>query len=152
MSNKIDRIKQGDVYWVDYLAPGFDIRKTRPCVVVSATIYNKPGADVIVCLLSSSITRTDLPCNVYVGEPVDGPSWCKTNQVCTVMADELTEERRCGELEPFYMEWVIELIARQIGANSTIDPGELEREAEREACVLGDYGVDDDAATYPAEG
>lgn len=123
-------------------------------MVVSATTYNNPGSDVMVCPMSSSVSRDDLPCNVYVGEPVrEEPTWCKVSQVCTVPASRLVAEERCGELEPIYLDLVLSGIIRQMGRHDdgTIDPGELEAEAERESYMLGDYGDGDDAATFPVE-
>ena len=154
MSNKNNNIRQGDIYWLDYQTPGYPTPKTRPCVVVSATEYNNPGSDVMVCPMSSSVSRDDLPCNVYVGEPVKPePTWCKVSQVCTVPAERLKSDELCGKLEPIYLDLVLSGIIRQMGRDDeAIDPGELELEAEREAYMLGgDYGDGDEVATYPAE-
>lgn len=116
MSNKENYIRQGNLYWLDYQTPGYPVTRRRPCVVVSATELNCPGSDVMVCPMSSSVTRMDLPCNVYVGEPIkENPMWCKTNQVSTVTAEQLTPDLRCGSLEPSYLDLVLSGIARQIG-------------------------------------
>ena len=152
MSNNINNIKQGTLYWLDYQAPGYPTSKTRPCVVISATEYNVPGSDVLVCPMSSGVSRSDLPCNVYVGEPVKPePTWVKTNQICTVPAERLNDDDRCGELESIHLYLVLSGVIRRMGRDDgTIDPGELEREAEREAYMLGESG-DDEVATYPTE-
>lgn len=152
MSNNNDRIRQGDVYWVDYVAPGFTEAKTRPCVVVSATIYNKPGADVIVCPLSRSVTRTDLPCNIYVGEPVDGPAWCKTNQIHTVTYNQLNPESRCGGISGSNIIRVTWGIMRQIAlVDEQVVNDDLKRTAEQETYMVNEYNATDDVATYPME-
>lgn len=152
MSNRNEAIKQGTIYWLDYQTPGYPVPKTRPCVVISSTEYNRPGSDVMVCPTSSSVSRADLPCNIYVGEPIkDEPTWVKVNQVCTVTAEQLTEDNRCGELDEMYLDMVLSGIIRQFGRgdNGTIDPGELEQEAERESYMLGGSGDGDEVATYP---
>ena len=152
MRNNNDRIRQGDIYWVDYVAPGFDCPKTRPCVVVSATIYNKEGSDVIVCPLSGSVTRTDLPCNIYIGEPVDGPAWVKTNQMQTVTYNQLKPESRCGGISSSDILRVTWGIMRQIAlVDEQMIANDLKRVSENEAIMLNEYQDGDEAATYPVE-
>ncbi len=48
-------MKHGDIYWVD-LEPtrGAEIKKKRPCVIVSATPINKVRRTVVVVPLSTS--------------------------------------------------------------------------------------------------
>ena len=68
---------RGDIYWVN-LAPtkGSEIRKKRPCVILSASPINKARRTVIVVPLSSATT---------VSPPITISVNCMNKQVIAVI-------------------------------------------------------------------
>ena len=134
---KDNNIKQGDIYWLDYPTPGYHGTMCRPCVVVSRTAANNPGADILVCPMSSSISRADLPCNIYVGDVVkEGkPTWVKTNQVHAATYNEFKPELLCGSISSSDIIRVVWGIMRQIAlVDDKLVNDELTQAAEAEGC------------------
>lgn len=135
---KDNNIKQGDIYWMDYPTPGYHGTMCRPCVVVSKTAVNNPGADILICPMSSSVGRTDLSCNIYVGDVVKRgkPTWVKANQVYTVTYDELKSELLCGSISSNDIIHVVWGIMQQLAlADDKMVNDELEQATEAEACM-----------------
>jgi len=64
--NKNDHPKRGDIYWIE-LDPtlGTEIKKTRPCAVLSINPYNKKMPRVIVLPITSQV-QTVYPFQVLI--------------------------------------------------------------------------------------
>ena len=152
MEDKI-KIEQGDVFWLEYTAPGYDKPKPRPCVVVSGSWTIQPTGDVLVVPMSSSIRRTDLPCNVPVGDilGVGKDSWIKTNQMMCISASQLTSKNFATNIGEENVFIVLYHILRQLGVfQRPGDDSDLQAVAEAEAAM--GMGAGEDRATYPVGG
>lgn len=98
-----EKIRQGDVYWVDLGAtagsgPGY----RHPHVVVQNDLFNRSRiATVVVCVLTSNLERARAPGNVLLEEGeagLDRRSVVNVTQLFTVDKEDLVE--RIGSLSP----------------------------------------------------
>lgn len=87
-------IRRGEVWWVR-LDPtvGHEIRKTRPCLVVSPDAMNRHGASIIVPLTSNEHRRFRVPTSVGGKRGA-----AAADQVRTV--DHARFGRRIGDADP----------------------------------------------------
>lgn len=94
-------VKRGEVWWIR-LDPtlGHEIRKTRPCLIVSPNQMNQHGTSVIVPLTSGAQRRFRVPTSV-----VDKPGAAAADQVRTV--DHVRMGRRIGDIEPAVLSSVL---------------------------------------------
>src|SRR3712207_3002172 len=90
-------IRQGDIFWIDLEAPrksepGF----TRPFVVVQNNLFNRSRMNtVLVCALTTNLSRADAPGNVrlYKDEAnLSKPSVIIVSQMLTVDKSDLREK------------------------------------------------------------
>ncbi|MBU4320752.1 MAG: type II toxin-antitoxin system PemK/MazF family toxin, partial [Nitrospinae bacterium] len=96
-------IKQGDIYWINLVAPkGSEPGYRHPHVVIQNNIFNLSRINtIVVCALTSNLKRAAAPGNVLLkkGEgnlPKD--SVVNISQVITVNKSDLTE--KIGSLSP----------------------------------------------------
>ena len=115
-------IKQGDIYWINLVAPkGSEPGYRHPHVVIQNNIFNLSRINtIVVCALTSNLKRAAAPGNVLLkkGEgnlPKD--SVVNISQVITVNKSDLTE--KIGSLSPSKLKEVIE------GVKLLIEPREL---------------------------
>lgn len=115
-------IKQGDIYWINLVAPkGSEPGYRHPHVVIQNNIFNFSRINtIVVCALTSNLKRTAAPGNVLLkkGEgnlPKD--SVVNISQVITVNKSDLTE--KIGSLSPSKLKEIIE------GVKLLIEPREL---------------------------
>lgn len=115
-------IKQGDIYWINLVAPkGSEPGYRHPHVVIQNNIFNLSRINtIVVCALTSNLKRAAAPGNVLLkkGEgnlPKD--SVVNISQVITVNKSDLTE--KIGSLSPAKLKEVIE------GVKLLIEPREL---------------------------
>lgn len=115
-------IKQGDIYWINLVAPkGSEPGYRHPHVVIQNNIFNLSRINtIVVCALTSNLKRAAAPGNVSLkkGEgnlPKD--SVVNISQVITVNKSDLTE--KIGSLSPAKLKEVIE------GVKLLIEPREL---------------------------
>jgi len=87
-------VVRGEVWWVR-LDPtvGHEIRKTRPCLVVSPDQMNRHGTSIIVPLTSNERRRFRVPTSVS-----GKPGAAATDQVRSV--DHARFGRRIGDVDP----------------------------------------------------
>lgn len=115
-------IKQGDIYWINLVAPkGSEPGYRHPHVVIQNNIFNLSRINtIVVCALTSNLKRAAAPGNVLLkkGEgnlPKD--SVVNISQVITVNKSDLAE--KIGSLPPAKLKEVIE------GVKLLIEPREL---------------------------
>lgn len=115
-------IKQGDIYWINLVAPkGSEPGYRHPHVVIQNNIFNLSRINtIVVCALTSNLKRAAAPGNVLLkkGEgnlPKD--SVVNISQVITVNKSDLIE--KIGSLPPAKLKEVIE------GVKLLIEPREL---------------------------
>ncbi|MDP3049650.1 MAG: type II toxin-antitoxin system PemK/MazF family toxin [Thermodesulfovibrionales bacterium] len=115
-------IKQGDIYWINLVAPkGSEPGYRHPHVVIQNNIFNLSRINtIVVCALTSNLKRAAAPGNVLLkkGEgnlPKD--SVVNISQVITVNKSDLTE--KIGSLPPAKLKEIIE------GVTLLIEPREL---------------------------
>lgn len=115
-------IKQGDIYWINLVAPkGSEPGYRHPHVVIQNNIFNLSRINtIVVCALTSNLKRAAAPGNVLLkkGEgnlPKD--SVVNISQVITVNKSDLTE--KIGSLPPTKLKEVIE------GVKLLIEPRDL---------------------------
>lgn len=115
-------IKQGDIYWINLVAPkGSEPGDRHLHVVIQNNIFNLSRiSTIVVCALMSNLKRAAAPGNVLLkkGEgnlPKD--SVVNISQVITVNKSDLTE--KIGSLPPAKLKEVIE------GIKLLIEPREL---------------------------
>lgn len=103
-------IRQGDVYWVGLgdptsSGPGF----RHPHVVVQNDLFNRSRLDtVVVCALTSNLSRAEAPGNVLLDEGeanLPKRSVVNVTQLFTVGKDELVE--RIGSLSSQHLRHVL---------------------------------------------
>lgn len=94
-------VKRGEVWWVR-LDPtvGHEIRKTRPCLIVSPDSMNRHGTSIVVPLTSSSQRRFRVPTSV-----TDKPGAAAADQVRII--DHARLGGRIGEAEPAVLQRVL---------------------------------------------
>lgn len=116
-------IRQGDVFWLDLggasgSAPGF----LHPHVVVQNDVYNESRLrTVVVCTLTSSLSRARIPGNVLLEEGEANLPKCSVvvvSQLYTVDREDLVE--RIGTLAPERVRQIVE------GLYLLLDPREVE--------------------------
>jgi len=96
-------IHQGDIYWVDLDEPrGSEPGYRHPHVVVQNNVFNRSQIrTIVVCALTSNLTRADAPGNVLLDKKethLPKPSVVNVSQVFTVDKSQLTEY--IGTLSP----------------------------------------------------
>ena len=95
------RIRQGDVFWVDFGVPrGTSPGYARPAVVIQNDVFNDSNIrTVVVCVLTSNLRRSAAPGNVLLA-PGEGDlpeqSVVNVSQIFTV--DKADLQRRIGAL------------------------------------------------------
>lgn len=120
-------IRQGDVFWVDARkpvgsAPGF----TRPFVVVQNNLFNRGRINtVLVCALTTNLSRADAPGNVrlYKTEAnLPKPSIVVVSQMLTIDKSDLRE--KIGTLSKRRVNEILE------GIKLLTEPREIDEEVE----------------------
>ena len=115
-------IKQGDIYWINLVAPkGSEPGYRHPHVVIQNNIFNLSRINtIVVCALTSNLKRAAAPGNVLL-KKCDGnlpkDSVVNISQVITVNKSDLTE--KIGSVPPAKLKEVIE------GVKLLIEPREL---------------------------
>jgi len=99
----VSRIRQGDVYWIDFGPPkGSAPADRHPCVVVQSDNFNQSMiATTVVCLITSNLRHALAPGNVALrkGEAhLPRASVVNVSQVTTIDKADLVE--RIGKLPP----------------------------------------------------
>jgi len=89
-------IKQGDVFWIELDVPqGSEPGYRRPGVVVQNNVFNQSAIrTVIVCMLTSNLTRANMPGNVLLEQGQGGvkkASVVNVTQIFTVDKKDLAE-------------------------------------------------------------
>jgi mRNA interferase MazF len=83
----VNDVRQGQVYWLNLG------REKHPCVVVQNDIFNRSAiATSVVCLITSSLSRANAPCNVLLKRGESGlpkASVVNVSQILTVDKAEL---------------------------------------------------------------
>ncbi|OGW56104.1 MAG: PemK family transcriptional regulator [Nitrospirae bacterium RBG_16_43_8] len=115
-------INQGDIYWINLVAPkGSEPGYRHPHVVIQNNIFNLSRINtIVVCALTSNPKRAAAPGNVLLkkGEGnLPKESVVNISQVITVNKSDLTE--KIGSLPPAKLKEVIE------GVKLLIEPREL---------------------------
>ncbi|HBO83789.1 MAG TPA: type II toxin-antitoxin system PemK/MazF family toxin [Deltaproteobacteria bacterium] len=115
-------INQGDIYWINLVAPkGSEPGYRHPHVVIQNNIFNLSRINtIVVCALTSNLKRAAAPGNVLLkkGEGnLPKESVVNISQVITVNKSDLTE--KIGSLPPAKLKEVIE------GVKLLIEPREL---------------------------
>ena len=99
----VDRVKQGEVYWINLpeprqSEPGF----RRPCVVVQTDIFNRSRIKTtVICILTTNLRLGDAPGNVVLakGEAnLPKASVVNISQILTVNKSDLLIQEKIGEL------------------------------------------------------
>jgi mRNA interferase MazF len=64
----VSEIRQGRVYWLDFVASnGSAPAERHPCVVVQNDVFNRSAiATSVVCLITSNLARANAPGNVLL--------------------------------------------------------------------------------------
>jgi mRNA interferase MazF len=80
--------KRGEIWWVN-LDPtiGAEIKKTRPCIVVSSNLINEFSPVILVIPLSSKAPKSPSVLRVKIESPGTGlekTSWASANQLRAV--------------------------------------------------------------------
>jgi mRNA interferase MazF len=97
------RIRQGDVFWIDFRSPkGSAPADRHPCVVVQSDNFNQSMiSTTVVCLITSNLRHALAPGNVALkrGEAcLPKASIVNVSQVATVDKTDLVD--RIGKLPP----------------------------------------------------
>lgn len=104
-------IKQGDIFWLDLGKPtGSEPGFRRPVVVVQGDRFNDSAIKtIVICVITSNLTRADAPGNVMLDRREGGlkkQSVVNVSQLYTVNKSQLTE--KIGKLSPMR---IFEIIA-----------------------------------------
>jgi mRNA interferase MazF len=104
-------IKQGDIFWLDLGKPsGSEPGFRRPAVVVQGNRFNDSAIKtIVICVITSNLTRADAPGNVMLQRREGGlkkQSVVNVSQLYTVNKSQLTE--KIGKLSPAR---VVEIVA-----------------------------------------
>ncbi len=115
-------IKQGDIFWVNLEAPrGSEPGYRHPHVVIQNNLFNQSKINtVVVCALTSNLTRAKSPGNVLIrkGEGnLKKESVVNITQMITVNKSDLIE--KIGSLSPARIREIIE------GITLLIEPREI---------------------------
>jgi mRNA interferase MazF len=97
----VSRVRQGDVYWINFGPPkGSAPADRHPCVVVQSDNFNQSLiSTTVVCLITSNLRRGQAPGNVPLKKGdahLPKASVVNVSQVITVDKTELVE--RIGKL------------------------------------------------------
>ncbi|RHZ35726.1 type II toxin-antitoxin system PemK/MazF family toxin [endosymbiont GvMRE of Glomus versiforme] len=112
MSEKINKFKRGEIYWVkfDKKSVGTEIRKPRPAVIVSNDWQNEVSKRVIVLPFSTKTEKVYYPIELLI----------KTGKIMCDQVKSIDKQRlgnKLGELDPEIMlkvdETLIKLFALQ---------------------------------------
>ena len=107
MSEKILKVKRGEIYWVkfDKKGVGTEIKKPRPAVIVSNDWQNEVSKRVIVLPFSTKIKKVYYPIELLIES---GKIMC--DQVKSIDKQRLGD--KLGELEPKIMLKVDEILVK----------------------------------------
>jgi mRNA interferase MazF len=99
----VRKIRQGEVYWIDFGPPkGSAPAERHPCVVVQSNIFNQSRiSTTVVCLITSNMRHALAPGNVGLRKGdanLPKASVVIVSQVATVDKDDLAG--RIGRLPP----------------------------------------------------
>lgn len=116
-------IQQGDIFWLDLGAPaGSGPGYRHPHVVVQNNLFNKSRINtVVVCALTSNLTRAGVPGNVLLkkGEAnLKKTSVVNITQLITV--DRADLRQKIGTLSPLHVRQIVE------GVRFLLEPREVE--------------------------
>ncbi|WP_255567990.1 type II toxin-antitoxin system PemK/MazF family toxin [Brevundimonas sp. PAMC22021] len=97
-------VRRGEIWWVR-LDPtiGHEIRKTRPCLIVSPDQMNRSGTSIIVPLTGGGHRRFRFPTSV-----AEKPGAAAADQVRTI--DHARLSRRIGDAEPSILAGVLAIL------------------------------------------
>jgi mRNA interferase MazF len=89
-------INQGDIYWIDFEEPsGSEPGYRHPHVVVQNNVFNRSQIrTVVVCALTSNLSRADMPGNILLDKKetnLHKPSVVNVSQIFTVDKSQLGE-------------------------------------------------------------
>jgi mRNA interferase MazF len=99
----VSRVRQGDVFWIDFGSPkGSAPADRHPCVVVQSDNFNQSAiSTTVVCLITSNLRHAQAPGNVALrrgDSHLPKASVVNVSQVATVDKTDLVE--RIGKLPP----------------------------------------------------
>ena len=99
----MNKIRQGDVYWIDFgPSQGSAPAARHPCVVVQSDNFNRSTiSTTVVCLITSNLRRALAPGNVALRKGdarLPKASVVNVSQVATIDKTDLGE--RIGKLPP----------------------------------------------------
>ncbi|MEL6494547.1 MAG: type II toxin-antitoxin system PemK/MazF family toxin [Cyanobacteria bacterium J06623_7] len=109
----VDRVKQGEVYWINLpepknSEPGF----RRPCVVVQNNTFNRSRIKTtVVCILTTNMRLAQAPGNVALDEGeanLPKQSVVNVSQVLTVNKSDLLPQEKIGQLSAAKIGLIIE--------------------------------------------
>jgi mRNA interferase MazF len=115
-------VKQGDIFWVNLGPPrGSEPGYRHPHVVIQNNLFNQSKINtVVVCALTSNLTRAKSPGNVLLGKGegnLKKESVVNITQMTTVNKSDLIE--KIGSLSPARIREIIE------GITLLIEPREI---------------------------
>ena len=109
----VDRVRQGEVYWINLpepreSEPGF----RRPCVVVQNDTFNRSRIKTtVICILTTNLRIAKAPGNVALEEGeanLPKKSVVNVSQVLTVNKTNLLPSSKIGQLSPSKISLIIE--------------------------------------------
>ena len=116
-------INQGAIFWIDFCEPaGSEPGYRHPHVVIQNNIFNRSRINtVVVCALTSNLTRASAPGNVLLSKGegnLPKESVVNISQIFTVNKNELSEKIGTLSKERFYQ--ILE------GIRLLTEPGDIE--------------------------
>ncbi len=104
-------LKQGDLFWVELVAPsGSEPAYPHPCVVVQNNLFNQSKINtIVVCTLTSNLKRAKAPGTVFLRKGEGGlnkDSVVNISQIITINKTDLVE--KIGSLSPARINELIE--------------------------------------------
>lgn len=118
-------VRQGDIFWIDLDDPrGSEPGFTRPFVVVQNNVFNRSRINtVLVCALTTNLTRANAPGNVLLEKDeanLPKQSVIVVSQTISVDRSELRE--KIGEVSRHRIDQIVS------GLRLLIEPREIEDE------------------------